>query len=288
MARKNPVKKTTARIVVDQLNLIFCSNRFPTTIVTDNGPQFTCEIFKKYVKQKGINHVKSSPYHPQGNGVVERIPRTLTSVISRCINKMGNWAQVVPMSLYFLRCTHNRSAGISPFMLKHEWEPVTPLQLLYKGWVQDDLGSIDLEEWVTNNCERVQRLHNKAVVNLKECSSIRKEVWDTKAKMREFKKGDQVWMCKSGINTKLADSRLGPFKIVRRNSPLSYKVDTGDRVINSVHIQLLKQYVPRTETAEVKRVTTVLELDTESDSMEQQLLKRLSVGKLKQRVETET
>ena len=150
-----PLRKNTARIVVHQLNLIFSRNGFPTTIVTDNRPQFTCELFKKYVKQKGINHVKSSPYHPQGNRVVERMYRTLTSVISKCVDKNGNWAQVVPMSLYFLRCTPNRSAGISPFMLKHGWEPVTPLQLLCKGWVQDDQGSIDLEEWVTNNCERV-------------------------------------------------------------------------------------------------------------------------------------
>ena len=56
----------------------------------------------------------------------------------------------------------------------------------------------------------------------------------------EDEKGDQVWMHKSGINTKLADTWLGPLKIVGCNSPFSYKVDTGNRVINSVHIQLLK------------------------------------------------
>ena len=170
--------------------------------------------------------------------------RTLTSVISHCVDKKGNWAQVVLMCLYFLRCTPNRSAGISPFMLKQGWEPVTPLQLLYKGWVQADLGDIDLEEWVVTNC-RVQRLRDKAVVNMKECSHLRKEKWDSKAKMREFQKGDKVLMRKFGINTKLAESWLGPFQVVRKNSSLSYKIDTGDRVINSVHIQLLKEYVPR-------------------------------------------
>ena len=142
------------------------------------------------------------------------------------------------MCLYFLRCTPNRSAGISPFMLKHGWEPVTPLQLLYKGWVQADLGDVDLEEWVVTNCERVQKLRDKAVVNMMECSHLRKEKWDSKAKIREFQKGDKVLMRKSGINTKLAESWLGPFQVVRKNSSLSYKIDTGDRVINSVHIQL--------------------------------------------------
>ena len=41
-----------------------------------------------------------------------------------------------------------------------------------------------------DNCERVQRLRDKAVVNLKQCSLLRKEKWDKKAKIREFSKGD--------------------------------------------------------------------------------------------------
>ena len=54
-------------------------------------------------------------------------------------------------------------------------------------------------------------------------------------------------------------------------------------MINSVHIQLLKQYVPRTETVEVKRVTTVLEPDTESDSMDQQYAEAIVCGKVEAR-----
>ena len=95
-------------------------------------------------------------------------------------------------------------------------------------------------------------------------------------------KADQVWMRKSGINTKLAESWLGPFTVVKRNSALSYKIDTGDRVIDSVHIQLLKEFVSR-DNAEVKRVTTVLEPDTESDSIDQQYAEAVVRGK----VETE-
>ena len=73
-----------------------------------------------------------------------------------------------------------------------------------------------MDEWVATNCERVQRLPDKAVVNLKECSQLRREQCDSKAKVREFKNGDKVLMCKSGLNTKLADSWFGPFQIVRR------------------------------------------------------------------------
>ena len=275
-----PVRKTTTKIIIDQLKAIFCRNGFPTTIVSDNGPQFVSAQFAKFVKQQGIQHVKASPYHPQGNGVVERMHGTLNSIVARCIEKKGNWAEIVPMALYFMRCTPNKSAGVSPFLLKHGWEPITPLQLLYKGWAQQSLGDIDLEQWVMENSERVQNLRDNAVVSYKQCSKMRKEQWDVKAKPREFKPGDKVLMRKSGMNSKLSETWLGPYTIVKMNSPLSYKVDTGSRRVNSVHIQLLKGYVERDDTTLVKRITTVLEPDSESDSMEHEYTEVVVSGRV--------
>jgi len=111
---------------------------------------------------------------------------------------------------------------------------------LYKSWVQTCFGEIDLEQWVLENSERVQNPREQAVVNLKECSELRKESWDKKAKPREFWKGDLVLMRKSGVNLKLRERWSGPCEIVKKNSPLTYKMNTGNRTINSVHIQLLK------------------------------------------------
>ena len=75
-------------------------------------------------------------------------------------------------------------------------------------------------------------------------------------------------MQKSGMNTKLSATWLGPYMVTKVNSPLSYKVDTGSRKLNCVHIQLLKRYAEREDQVLVKRVTTVLEPDTVGDTME--------------------
>ena len=58
--------------------------------------------------------------------------------------------------------------------------------------------------------------------------------------------------------------------MVKKNLPLSYRISTGDRTIPSVHVQLLKKYTPREQQSSVRRVTTVIEPDTESDSMNNQ------------------
>ena len=49
--------------------------------------------------------------------------------------------------------------------------------------------------------------------------------------------------------------------------------------MNSVHIQLLKRYVERDESLVVKRITMVLEQDTQSDTMEEQYAKAVITGK---------
>ena len=69
--------------------------------------------------------------------------------------------------------------------MKHGLEPAMPLQNLYKRWVQQDLGFIDIEQWVVENADRVQHMRDTAVVNLTKAFEKRKKEWDKKAQVRE-------------------------------------------------------------------------------------------------------
>jgi len=54
--------------------------RFPgekTRIISDNGPQFIARDFKTFVREVGLEHVRTSPYYPQSNGKKERFYQTL-------------------------------------------------------------------------------------------------------------------------------------------------------------------------------------------------------------------
>ena len=64
--------------------------------------------------------------------------------------------------------------------------------------------------------------------------------------------------------------RPSPFIVDKRNTPLSYKINIGDRILPSVHIPLLKAYTPRQEGPKVQRVTLVLEPDTVTDQLDDQ------------------
>jgi len=52
-----------------------------TALLSDNGPGYLSRVFAGYLKQVGIRHIVSAPYHPQTNGKIERYHRTLKTQV---------------------------------------------------------------------------------------------------------------------------------------------------------------------------------------------------------------
>ena len=259
-----PIRSTTSKTVIRCLTEIFSRCGFPEKLTSDNGSQFASKQFKTWLRDKGIAHSRATPYHPQGNGMVERLHRTLGAVVVKTMEAKGNWAKVLPLALYFLRCTPSASTGVSPFMLTDGWEPRTSLQVLYQSWVQADLGGIDLSDWVLENQDRVEAARDLATNNAVQASAKRAESWNKRAVDREFCVGDSVWVRKPGLDLKLRESWMGPCTITKKNSPVSYSVQTEDRLIPTVHVQQLKaDHTPR----KVKRVTSILQQDSKTDEI---------------------
>jgi hypothetical protein len=67
-----PMRKTTATKTTQALRTILSRNGLPEQIVSDNDSQFVSEEFQQFTKLNGITHIKSAPYHPATNELVER------------------------------------------------------------------------------------------------------------------------------------------------------------------------------------------------------------------------
>ena len=67
------MSNTTAIETVKVLREIFSRHGLPEMIVSDNGPQFISDEFRKFCDMNGICHRRSAPYKPSTNGQAERI-----------------------------------------------------------------------------------------------------------------------------------------------------------------------------------------------------------------------
>jgi len=77
---------TSSHTIVKVLEELFCTLGIPNTVVSDNGPQFISEKFKKFIDRWDIAHVTSSPRYPQSNGEAERAVQTAKSLMSKNLN----------------------------------------------------------------------------------------------------------------------------------------------------------------------------------------------------------
>ena len=97
---------------VEKLRFVFATHGLPRTIVSDNGPSFTSDEFKKFMQANGIRHITSAPYHPSTNGLAERAVQTVKQGLKQ-IN--GNSVEE-KLSKFLLkyRITPHTTTGIPP------------------------------------------------------------------------------------------------------------------------------------------------------------------------------
>ena len=62
----------TGQHIASQFKLICSEYGWPETIVSDNGPCYTSEIFTNLMSEYNVNHITSSPHYPQSNGLAKK------------------------------------------------------------------------------------------------------------------------------------------------------------------------------------------------------------------------
>ena len=101
----------------------------PRIILSDNGPHFRSKITTKLCEKLGIRNIFSTPYHPQGNGVVEAFMRPLKKILSIQVSEMGNhWDLCCSAASYAYNSTPHVLTQRSPFFLMHGFEALLPVQ----------------------------------------------------------------------------------------------------------------------------------------------------------------
>ncbi len=145
MKRHHPIKSVTAKVVAKGMLEVFSRTGIPLEVLTDQGSQFVGSLSKQLHENLGINKIKTSPYHPQTNGIPERMHGTLGSMLRKVVSTGKDWAEQLPFCLFALRSIPNRDSSLSPFELVFGHAARTPLDVLHHGWLEQDFSELDVE-----------------------------------------------------------------------------------------------------------------------------------------------
>ena len=149
-------------------------------------------VFQQVVHDLGIKQYKSSAYHQESQGVLERFHQTIKTMIRTfCMQYERDWDDGIHFLLFAARESVQESFGFSPFELVFRHTVRGPLKLVKEKWLDEHTG-LNLLDYVSSFKEKLFNVVQIARTNLKN-SQVKMNTWyDKNARNRVFQPGDKV------------------------------------------------------------------------------------------------
>lgn len=120
-----PVKTMDAKVVIWFLyHYIITFVGVPSELITDRGRNFVSGEVERFCNQHRIKHLRTSPYHPATNGLIERMHSMLNHGISAlCSTRVDRWDEYVDEVVFGIRVRTHAITKFSPFYLLFGVDP---------------------------------------------------------------------------------------------------------------------------------------------------------------------
>ena len=107
----------------------------PSTLLSDNGPQFCARLATAVYKLLGIHKLTTSAYHPSGNGGVERVNHTMAQMLAIVCNEHQNdWDVHLPHVEYAYKNSVSAATGLAPDQVHIGRLPRLPLTVFERSY----------------------------------------------------------------------------------------------------------------------------------------------------------
>jgi transposase InsO family protein len=96
---------------------IVCYHGIPKTIISDRGSIFVAHFWKQLHECLGTHLIRSSGYHPQTDGQIERINLIIEDILCACVLTDGpKWDRHLPLAEFSYNNSYQESIKMSPFV----------------------------------------------------------------------------------------------------------------------------------------------------------------------------
>ena len=215
---------TTEHVIKSLCNHWIVRFGVPSILISDQGTQFQSEEFRIFAQNLGIELRRSTAYHPQTNGKVERFHRTLKTALRCQIDcNGGSWYQHLPWVMLGIRNTVYSEIG-SPSQRLYGSNVVLPGDYFSNNLVVND-------RW--RSYENIKQAIQSFPRNAKVYSRKRTYVPEKLTTCSE------VWL-KKEVTRGIESPYSGPYKVLSRDSDRKTFVIDKDGIHLRVNIDKLK------------------------------------------------
>ncbi|KAI9553741.1 hypothetical protein GHT06_018990 [Daphnia sinensis] len=246
---RNQTAQTIAKILV---NKIFTKYGSPEVVLTDQGTNFLSSLIEEVCKLFKIRRIRTTAYHPQTDGLVERFNRTLCDMLACYVaDEPEKWDKYLPFVTFAYNTAKQASIRETPFYLFFGREPIMPndIKINRRYETYEDTSMMYSHQW-----EKAQKL---AKEHLFKAATRQKKYYDNNTKMVKYNVGDYVLLKAPPTAGKFILRWNGPFQVTRSYSDVNYEIQhvENKKLKSIVHANRLKLYTPRKEESTKKETT---------------------------------
>ena len=119
---------TLTSILMDK---VICHYGVPQQLHSEQGSNLNAEVNQKLCQLLGIERTRTTAYHPQGNGQVERFNCTVEAMLAKMVgDHHSDWDKHLQKALFAYRTSLHESTGYSPYFVNFGSSPVLPVDVM--------------------------------------------------------------------------------------------------------------------------------------------------------------
>lgn len=242
-----PISSTNAKTIATKIIERFVSVfGVPTYLHSDQGSNFESQVFKEAGQLLGIRKTRTTPGHPQSDGMIERNCRSVQAMLSAYVaQNQKDWDVYIPLLMMAYRSSVHDTTKCTPSAMMLGREIRLPIDL-----------ALGIPETRISKCEcdyaydlekKLIKIHDFARKHMQVSSAGMKNYYDRNINFTEFSVGEIVWfhnpVRKQGLSLKFQRPWKGPYVIVEKLNDVLYKIqETSQGKPKVAHYDRLKIY----------------------------------------------
>jgi len=223
-------------------NRWICRYGSPLQITTDGGKEFCSKLSDRLYDLMKIDHLTTSPYHPQCNSQAEVVNKTIAKYLSSFVDQTTlDWELYLPPLMFAYNTSIHSTTKFSPFFLTFGQKPRAP-HFPAPDLTRTFYGESTIDEmWL-----RLQQARKIAIANNEQVRDTYEQNFNDKVNPTNYVIGQQVFLDEHNFlnkNRKLAPKYSGPHVIQKllHGTNAQIKLKNGRSTI--VHLNRLKPFL---------------------------------------------